>query len=47
MGSCPSCAVSWRAGNDDGLRLRNTFEETEALLADVGLTDPLWNLREG
>jgi len=26
---------------------RHTLEETEALLADVGLTGPFWNLRKG
>jgi hypothetical protein len=26
---------------------RHTLEETEALLADVGLTGPFWNLRPG
>jgi len=26
---------------------RHTLEETEALLAQVGLTGPFWNLREG
>lgn len=26
---------------------RHTLEETEALLADVGLTGPFWSLREG
>lgn len=26
---------------------RHTLEEAEALLSDVGLTGPFWNLREG
>lgn len=38
-------AVAWYGNKMDPQWVRATLDETEALLADIGLTGPFWNLR--
>jgi hypothetical protein len=38
-------AVAWYGDKMDPQWRRATLDETEAFLADIGLTGPFWNLR--
>lgn len=40
-------ARGWYGGKLSPAWRRHTLEETEALLVEVGLTGPFWNLRPG
>jgi hypothetical protein len=42
---CRQLAYGWYKDKVKPDWRRHSLEETEALLAEVGLTDPFWNLR--